>query len=122
MPAAAALNLAPEMSYHHHQITQEVVTTVTEEVVENNQFISHHSNNITTTSMAMPDMASEYGLQHEQTDNGLEAAEFAVPVAPSECPIAALKSSLPQGDWGFLTEDPEEEQEVKKVWPDSIEG
>jgi len=108
------------MSYHHHQITQEVVTTVREEDAENNHFISHQSNNITMTSM--PDMVSEYGLQQEQTDNGLESAEYAVPVAPSECPIAALKSSLPQGDWGFLTEDPEEEQEVKKVWPDSIEG
>jgi len=108
------LELTPETSY---QVTQEVVTTM-EEAVET-QFITQTSHTIVTTPMTTH-MVSESGLEEEQS-GGLESA-YAVPIVPSECPIAALKSSLPQGDWGFLTEDPEEEAQVKKVWPDSLEG
>ncbi|XP_078031955.1 uncharacterized protein LOC144467370 [Epinephelus lanceolatus] len=43
-------------------------------------------------------------------------------VVPSECPVVVLKTNLHQGDQSFLTEDPEEEQDDQRVWPDFLEG
>ncbi|XP_055733399.1 retinitis pigmentosa 1-like 1 protein, partial [Salvelinus fontinalis] len=67
-------------------------------------------------SIGMAGTVSQLGLEQEVSP--LFGAECTAPVIPSECPIAssecpvaALKNSLPQGDWAFLTEEPEEEEE-----------
>ncbi|XP_071751171.2 uncharacterized protein LOC139908391 [Centroberyx gerrardi] len=99
-------------------ITQEVITVMEEAIPT--QVISQSHVVMETSAILVSDMVSDLGL--DQEESAAFEADCPAPVVPSECPIAALKSSLPQGDWGFLTEDPEEEQEVKKVWPDSLEG
>lgn len=43
-------------------------------------------------------------------------------IVSSECPVVALKTALLQGDQDFLSEDPEREQHVHRVWPDFLEG
>ncbi|XP_067111444.1 cyclic nucleotide-gated channel beta-1-like isoform X2 [Osmerus mordax] len=98
----------PETSY---MLTPKAVT-VTEEVVSTTT-ISQSYGVVETSTTA--NIVSDLGLEKHASFE----ASFA---GPSECPIAALRSSLPQGDWGFLTEDPLDEQEVTKVWPDSLEG
>lgn len=63
------------------------------------------------------------GFRVSETSTGA-ASEAGCPssVVPSECPVIALKTTLLQGDQGFLNEDPENQQDVQRVWPDFLEG
>jgi len=106
------------------QITQETVTVVEEPNVTQVISQSHTSHTyvqMSSSSVMVSNMVPELGLEQEKAE-AFEAHYASGPFVSSDSPISVLKSNLPHGDWGFLTEDPNEEQEVKKVWPDSLEG
>jgi len=122
-------NLSEETGVSHNtvcperssmQITQETVTVEEEPNVTQVISQSHTYVQMSSSSVMVSNMVPELGLEQEKTE--AFEAHFASPFVSSDSPIAVLKSNLPHGDWGFLTEDPNDEQEVKKVWPDSLEG
>ncbi|XP_029587249.1 fibrous sheath CABYR-binding protein-like [Salmo trutta] len=100
------------------EVTSQVVSSTVYSTVFETQ-ISQSEAFMEPPSIGMAGIVSQLGL--EQEASLLFGAECTAPVIPSECPVAALKSSLPQGDWAFLTEKPEEEEEVK-IWPDTLQG
>ncbi|XP_064840015.1 retinitis pigmentosa 1-like 1 protein [Oncorhynchus masou masou] len=107
------------------EVTSQVVSSTVYSTVFENQ-ISQSEAFMEPPSIGMAGTVSQLGLEQEASP--LFGAECTAPVipsecpiAPSECPVAALKSSLPQDDWAFLTEEPDEE-EVKKIWPDALQG
>lgn len=65
---------------------------------------------------------SEFHVTSETSSSAALVPGCPGPVVPSECPVAALKTTLLQGDQGLLTEDPDKEQDVQRVWPDFLEG
>ncbi|KAM7384662.1 hypothetical protein PAMA_011829 [Pampus argenteus] len=71
-----------------------------------------------TLSSFPPDAVSGPGL--EQKKSVTFEADCPAPVDLSECPQVEPKTTLNLGDCGF-TEDPEAE-EVRRVWPDFLEG
>ncbi|XP_024297656.1 fibrous sheath CABYR-binding protein isoform X2 [Oncorhynchus tshawytscha] len=106
------------------EVTSQVVSSTVYSTVFENQ-ISQSEAFMEPPSIGMAGTVSQLGLEQEASP--LFGAECTAPVIPSECPIApsecpvvALKSSLPQDDWAFLTEEPDEE--VKKIWPDALQG
>ncbi|XP_064873744.1 enolase-phosphatase E1-like [Oncorhynchus nerka] len=108
------------------EVTSQVVSSTVYSTVFENQ-ISQSEAFMEAPSIGMAGTVSQFGLEREASP--LFGAECTAPVipsecpiAPSECPVAALKSSLPQDDWAFLTEEPDEEEEVKKIWPDALQG
>jgi len=119
---ASHIAVCPETS--SMQITQETVTVVEEPNVTQVVSQSHTSHTyvqMSSSSVMVSNMVPELGLEQEKAE-AFEAHYASGPFVSSDSPISVLKSNLPHGDWGFLTEDPSEEQEVKKVWPDSMEG
>nr|XP_046183134.1 fibrous sheath CABYR-binding protein-like [Oncorhynchus gorbuscha] len=102
------------------EVTSQVVSSTVYSTVFENQ-ISQSEAFMEAPSIGMAGTVSQLGLEQEASP--LFGAECTAPVIPSECPVAALKSSIPQDDWAFLTEEPdEEEEEVKKIWPDALQG
>lgn len=65
---------------------------------------------------------SGFHVSETSTGAASEAGCCPSPAVPSECPVIALKTTLLQGDQGFVTEDPENRQDVQRVWPDFLEG
>lgn len=65
---------------------------------------------------------SEFHFSSETSSSEAFEAGCPGPVVPSEDSVTALKTPLLQEDQGFLSEDPEKEEDVQKFGPDFFKG
>lgn len=65
---------------------------------------------------------SQLHVASETTFGAAFEADCPIPTDPSQCLTAAPKSSLLQGNIDSLTDVPDKEQDVHRIWPDFQEG
>lgn len=117
----------PKSDHDHDSATPPSTATVSFTNLTKEKVVDHDIVDIKDTQEVMEKtipMKAISGLHVASETSSFAAFEAGCPspVVPSEGPVAAVKTTLLQGDQCFLIEDPEKEEDVQRVWPDFLEG